>query len=389
MRHRGLGWLGLLLSLALLPARAGGQPVTPDGGGEPQAVPIVQFKMLDRLIAVTGDSSPEKPDLLFRLAELFAQNEQYYRLKARELGEKRDSARQANKLAETDRLVLLQQDAQQHQQEFSQQALTQLRQLASLPKYHSYHRLDEVLFKLAFLLAELKKEDEARAVYQRLISDYPGSRFLPHAYLALAEAAFASANLELAVKLYGMVLTFRDSPVYGYALYKRGWAFYNLQDYAAASQAFVVVIEKSAGSASQATSGALLAREARKDLVRVYAAFSKPADARLYFEQHDGNQGRSAQSMMESLADVYAGIGKWSESVVVFRELLLRADNTSPKRCAWQRGVVTGLRHGSGAAPTPEQLQETAELLRETENLNRMGGCSVPAADPTPILKRR
>lgn len=80
--------------------------------------------------------------------------------------------------------------------------------------------------KLAALFHQVARStiEKLLATYLRLTSDYPKSRCLPHAYLSLGEAAFASGNMELAIKHYGLVLTYQASPVYGYALYKKGWA---------------------------------------------------------------------------------------------------------------------------------------------------------------------
>jgi len=42
-----------------------------------------QVKVLQRLINTTSDSDPEKPDLLFRLAELYYEQQRYYSFRAR------------------------------------------------------------------------------------------------------------------------------------------------------------------------------------------------------------------------------------------------------------------------------------------------------------------
>lgn len=43
-----------------------------------KAVTDAQIKVLQRLIDATSESDPEKPDLLFRMAELYAEQERYY-----------------------------------------------------------------------------------------------------------------------------------------------------------------------------------------------------------------------------------------------------------------------------------------------------------------------
>src|SRR5262245_62380257 len=57
-------------------------------GDQLKAVTDSQIKVLQRLIDITNESDPEKPDLLYRMAELYAEQTRYYNFKARELDEK-------------------------------------------------------------------------------------------------------------------------------------------------------------------------------------------------------------------------------------------------------------------------------------------------------------
>lgn len=55
------------------------------GSGEAlKAVTNSQLKVLSRLIDVTREDDPERPDLLFRRAELYAEQERYFNFKARD-----------------------------------------------------------------------------------------------------------------------------------------------------------------------------------------------------------------------------------------------------------------------------------------------------------------
>ena len=63
-------------------------------GADLKAVTDAQIKVLQRLIDATSESDPEKPDLLFRMAELYAEQQSYYNFKARDLDEKIFTARE-------------------------------------------------------------------------------------------------------------------------------------------------------------------------------------------------------------------------------------------------------------------------------------------------------
>src|SRR6185503_7724348 len=99
--------------------------------------------------------------------------------------------------------------------------------------------MDEVLFYLAFLLTQVKKEDAARKYFKTLIKDFPKSKFIPDALLSFGEFFFDNKRLEEALQFYERVLQYPDSRVFGYAKYKEGWVYYNLQDYKQALATFV------------------------------------------------------------------------------------------------------------------------------------------------------
>jgi len=80
-------------------------------------------------------------------------------------------------------------------------------------KYGSYKRTDEVLFYLAYLLQQVKKEDASRKYFKRLIKDYPKSKFVPWAFLAFGEYYFDNKDLESALKFYDKVLQFTESSI--------------------------------------------------------------------------------------------------------------------------------------------------------------------------------
>jgi hypothetical protein len=63
-----------------------GRPITGDEAmkieEETQPIRLEQEAVLAKLVAQTPDSSPDKPDLLFRLAEHYAKQQRFWRLKS-------------------------------------------------------------------------------------------------------------------------------------------------------------------------------------------------------------------------------------------------------------------------------------------------------------------
>ena len=152
-------------------------------GTELKAVTDAQIKVLQRLIDATSDGDPEKPDLLFRMAELYAEQQSYYNFKARDLDEKIFDAKEKGDPAKENQFKALQADYEKREKAWLMEAVKKYLEVANGPKYQSYTKMDQVLFYLAYLLTQVKKEDQARVFFKRLIKDYPQSQFLPHAYL--------------------------------------------------------------------------------------------------------------------------------------------------------------------------------------------------------------
>ena len=325
----------LLLLLGTLQARAEQDPpvkeserrnpnLTPSdvfaGVGEQlKAVTDSQIKVLQRLINVTADTDPEKPDLLFRMAELYAEQERYYNFKARSLVEK---IAQANKAGDTDasaKLVTEQQEYEKREKQWLLEAAKKYIEVANEPKYQDYKRMDQVLFYLAYLLTQVKKEDQARVFFKRLIKDFPKSPYLPHAYLSFGMYFFEARDLDNALKFFDKVLEYPESTVHDYTLYMKGWVYYNREDYEKSMKTFIEVIQRVAAKKEKAGRGdAQLAKESCKDLVRAYSRIGTPEAAWAFFRKHGGAY---AATMMKQLSELYAELGKAEAALATRRAL--------------------------------------------------------------------
>ncbi len=233
-------------------------------GEQRKSITDAQIKTLQRLIDVTGDDDPDKPDFLFRMAELYAEQQQYYNFRARELDQQVFAAQQAGKDADATKLKAQQADYEKKEKQWLTGAVKEYLLVANGPKYTSYKRMDYVLFYLAYLLTQQKREDLARPLFKRLIKDFPKSPFIPNAYLSFGEYYFQQKDLENALKFYDKVLTFTDSTVWGYAKYMEGWCYFNLGDFKQALATFVAVINLTGPKSSRIQ----LEKEAKKDSVR-------------------------------------------------------------------------------------------------------------------------
>jgi tetratricopeptide (TPR) repeat protein len=327
-----------------------------------------QINLLKRLLANVADNDPDKPELLFQLGDLHGEQQRFYRFRARQLDQKIFDARAAHRDAEAARLTAEQADDEKRE---GQALLESVKQYVAVAEhYPQYKRLDEVLFNLGHLLMQVHKEDAARSYYKRLIKDHPTSRFIPDAYFAFGEYYFDHKDLENALAFYEKVMEHEDSPLAGYALYKKGWCHYNLGEFKQALGIFVAVIQRSS------TGGRLaLEREARKDAVRAYAQIGTPERAWPFFQKIGKD---AAPKMLEQLAELYDSQGKSWDAVKLYRQLMALAPD-SPRLCTWQSEVLRNTLSASGARAQAETAREVERLAAVHQKLRTMRGVSKDA----------
>ena len=290
-----------------------------------------QIDRMRALIAATAEDDPQKPDFFFRAGELYSEQQRFYFTQARALD-------QPIFELPPDRRGPLQAQQRNHEKQERAWLMEAVKAFIAATRYPKYDRMDEVLFRLAALLTTVKKDDQAREYFHRLIKDHPTSKYIPDAYLVFAEHAFETGEMEAALKFYEKVEQFPKSSVYPYAAYKKGWCHVNLGDYRTALETFVGVVRltQSGKLSVDRRQLELLAKEAKKDVVKAYAQVGGADRARLFFAKVGGEY---APKMMELLAERYWEDGKAQESTRVYKQII--ADNmASPRVCEWQSKVL-------------------------------------------------
>ena len=335
-------------------------------GDQLKGVTDSQIKVMQRLIDNTNDDDPEMPDYRYRRAELYAEQEHYYNFKARELDEKVFDLQQQGKAAQATQLIAQQKDYEKREKDWLKAAVKEYLAVTNNPKFNSYKKMDQVLYYLAFLLTQQKREDLARPIFRRLIKDYPQSQFIPDAYLSFGEYFFEDKQMEHALQFYEKVLQFPQSRVYGYAHYKEGWVYLNLQDYKKALETFVAVITEQ--NKSKDASRLSLVKEAKKDAVRSYSYIGTCDKAWTFFQRVGETY---APTMLEQLGELYNAQGKFDESICVYRQLIkLRPDDV--KLCNWQREVLSNTLSKNGSRATADSVKELQRLSAVWEKYQGM-----------------
>ena len=193
-------------------------------------------------------------------------------------------------------------------------------------QYKDFERTDEVLYFLGVYLMEEGQDRKALVAFKRLVEKHPKSKYLPDAYLAFGEHYFNNSKgkremLEKALASYKAAANYPASQIYGYALYKQGWCYYNMNDFPAARDMFKQVIltaaMNGAASVEKDTKGnkkTSLVKEARTDFVRAYGRDpnGSPSDARAEFSKV-AEQTEDRFTMTKQLANIYYEDGKDKE----------------------------------------------------------------------------
>lgn len=294
-----------------------------------RALLITEIQGLERLYASTPKNSPDRPQLIRRLAEGYVELEsaaQRDRI-ASEI-KVQDAARQKKKdsVARTEAVKA---------SKIEKAARVNAIKYYTLMKnaYPNYSKLDEVLYYLAYEYEQAKDLQNARKIYFELIQKAPNSPYIPNAYLAFGELFFQEAQGDpnawaLAEQSYKEVVKYPapKNKVYGYAHYKLGYVYWNTGDYAKALSEFKKVIEFGERHA-QLPNAKQLEKAARRDLIPVYALSGRPQAAYGFFKPLSGDQGASEDKTFDMLRDLgyaYLDTGRYLEAIDLYKELMDR-----------------------------------------------------------------
>lgn len=314
-----------------------------------------ETEILNRLAQNTRRDDPQRPEVLLRLAETYFEQQTAITARIRSFDQpKFDACEGSTPNQQRCQQITRDQAAFETQLTASRQAA--VRAYAQLIQDHpNFRRLDEVLFSLAYTLEEIGQQDQARQVYGRLIQNFPESRFIPNAYLSFGEFYFNTGDMASANQFYDRVVQYppERNSVYGFALYKSAWAYYNLEDFRGSLQRFAEVIEFATQNPN-AFDGQNLARQARRELVQPYARVGTPERALEFFGRYAQNRDQSYE-MLESLADLYYDTGQWEKAITTFHKLMAELPQ-SDKLCLWESKVAHAVIAQGNKRATVEEL---------------------------------
>lgn len=256
-----------------------------------------------------------KADVYFRLAEFYWDEQKYQYLLLRD---------QYDKQYEQFERGTLTTEPNEPREDFST-SLGYYRKI--LQEFPDYPRIDEVIYYLGRGALSQGKDLKDRELtkegvgyFQKLVQNYPQSRFIAESHLALAEHYFENNSLYYAKTNYEKIINnYKDSPMFNYALYKLGWVYFNLAEFRKSINTFKEVVEIVGAVGTQ---GMIEFRgQALKDLVVCFAEVDDGwKEAREYFIDKVGEE--DAYKKLRSLAELYVGQDKDDEAIELYRHFI-------------------------------------------------------------------
>jgi TolA-binding protein len=275
---------------------------------------------LEKLLELTTKAE-ERPPLLFRLGDLYAEESQAYP------------------------------DDREAQQAFGRNAVNAWTEIVQ--QHPAYERTDEVLYALGKMLIDLDDGRRALLALKRLIDRYPKSRFVPNARLAFGDWYFEHHQLDQAIDAYRRV----DGPMLRAAQYKLGWCLFNQADYEAAMEQFRAVAL--APRLDQAPQG--LAKEARADFVRAFARSTRSVGEAHQLFNVLAQSAEELRTMNKQLAALYYDQGRAREAAVAFKGLIDERP-AAPDAIGFQNHIVEVMLSTGNKRLVVEQLLRFKEL---------------------------
>ncbi|MDZ7266940.1 MAG: tetratricopeptide repeat protein [candidate division KSB1 bacterium] len=193
---------------------------------------------------------------------------------------------------------------------------------------------DDAAYNIAFLTEDLGARQQAVALYQEFIQNYPNSRYIPDALFRVAEYYFnpPKNNLDSAIAIYQQVLRYGDSPKYDEALYRLGWAHYKRNEYPQAISYFTLLADdlhraRRLDPKNQITNPSLL-EESIEYIGISFLDYQGPDKAAQYLADLGGRE--YGLDILMRIGDIYMNVKEEHENAIRAYHLLLRMYPNAP-----------------------------------------------------------
>jgi len=111
-----------------------------------------------------------------------------------------------------------------------------------LEKFPNTEYRDKVIYRLGMCHLDEGNQEKAKEYFQKLIYECAQSDKVSEAHFRLGEYYFARRDFHKAIEHYKELLDSWDDPFFNMSLYKLGWSYYNVNDYANSLSTYIYLI---------------------------------------------------------------------------------------------------------------------------------------------------
>ncbi len=286
------------------------------------------------IIELSDRKEASYPLQVIALADFYWDLAEWYGLQAfsEEIEAPLHAAKEANDERTVAKLAKRQQDYIERQRDFQQRTITAYKEV--IRDFPTSTKLDEVRYFLAYNLTEMGQAEAGVDVYTELIGAHPSSPFVPDAIVNIGDFYFERNDFDNALRLYVQLEMFQQAGIYGYAIYKQAWCYYNLGDrfeqdgqivngYKLSLSNFIRVIKLAGEQALAGRKGSIaLKREAQNDMVLPYSKVGRAGDAIKFLRTYAPER---YLSLAGRLASIYTEQNEFRRSTKLLRSLIAEA----------------------------------------------------------------
>lgn len=194
-----------------------------------------------------------------------------------------------------------------------------------LENYKDIPFRDKVLYRIAICHLEEGNKEKAKDYFEQLITETNNSQFLEESYFRAGEYYFEQQQYKQAIEFYSRLLKSWESQYFNMALYKLGWSYYNVGNYAEAISTFIYLIEDihSLEQANPDVSGktkADLRKEAIEYVAISFAEYGGAEKARTFLRERK-DKDYTIQVLVH-LADLYQKRNYYNDAIETIKVLL-------------------------------------------------------------------
>ena len=322
-----------------------------------------QEQILAQLIDQTPDTEvEEKSDYYFRLGELYAKQQRLWRLKSAELAIAVDKAKTPQQKAQAPGRS--EQGGGARPRTYLLKAVKTYKGLTDNDAFRNYPKMDMALFYYGYTLQGGKYMKEARAVYDKLLKNYPNSKYVPEAHLAFADYYFEQRP---ARRRRGPLQDGPQVPEVARPTGTRCTRWAGSISTSSASRRRSRRSSRSRSATKNDKKQEVLNRASKKDFVRAYAEIGKADKAFDAFKRVDTSY---AFDMLQILADLYLEQGKSDKAIYI----VPRADEARRRRTRTSASGSTTSRTRSLSMAGAQQRRQGRRDREPREAVRRAQG---------------